>query len=389
MKRMKDRTVQNQLHIQFYESGSYFMPMDLQLFAKDGPTGQKTEKPTAKKIKDSRREGQVAKSQDLSNAIMLLALFILLKVWIGNLGEKMLEIFPESYNKMPDLANTILDTVTVSQLFTEFILTLAKLLWPVLLLGVAISFLANRIQFSWMVTTKPMEPKLSKLSPISGFKRMFSVRTLMKTLMSIAIVIVISVIAYNTMKDKWGLLFTIYDMELGQIIAMVGDVVIDLGIKISAVMLVIGIGDYIFQKWKNNQDMMMSKQDIKDEYKNQEGDPQIKGKIRQKQREASQRRMMDAVPQADVIITNPTHYAVAIQYKRELQSAPIVVAKGTDYLAGKIKEKARENGVEIVENRALARMLYNNVEIDQEIPPELYQAVAEVLAYVYRLKNTA
>lgn len=133
----------------------------------------------------------------------------------------------------------------------------------------------------------------------------------------------------------------------------------------------------------------MSKQDIKDEFKNSEGDPQIKSKIKQKQMEASRRRMMDSVPQADVIITNPTHYAVAIRYDRTMQDAPVVIAKGTDYLAGKIKEKARECHIEIVENRALARMLYHNVEIDQEILPELYQAVAEVLAYVYRLKNSA
>lgn len=366
-----------------------FMPVDLQLFAKDGPTGQKTEKPTSKKIRDSRKEGQVAKSQELSIAVMLLGLFLLLKIWIGVLGKGLLEVFSEAYNKIPQLANKVLEPIMIHKVFLEFILTLAKLLWPVMLMGVALSFLSNRIQFSWMVTTKPMQPKLSKISPISGFKRMFSLQTLVKTLVSIAKVIVITIIVYNTIKDKWQLLFHVYDMDIGQVIVMIGDIVIDLGIKISVVMMIIGIADYIFQKWKNMQDMMMSKQDIKDEYKNQEGDPQIKGKIRQKQREASQRRMMEAVPQADVIITNPTHYAVAIQYKRDEQSAPIVVAKGTDYLAGKIKEKARESGVEIVENRALARMLYNNVEIDQEIPPELYQAVAEVLAYVYRLKNIA
>ena len=258
-----------------------------------------------------------------------------------------------------------------------------------MLVGVAIAFLSNRVQFSWMVTTKPMKPKLSKISPISGIKRLFSLRTLVKTGVSIATVIIIIILVYTTIKDKWYLLFNILDMDVGLVLALVGDVVIGLGIKIAVLMIIIGLLDYAFQKWKNMQDMMMSKQYVKDEFKNSEGDPQIKSKIKQKQMEASRRRMMGAVPQADVVITNPTHYAVAIQYKKELQSAPVVVAKGTDYLAAKIKDKAKESGVEIVENRALARMLYNNVEIDQEIPPELYQVVAEVLAYVYRLKNPA
>jgi flagellar biosynthetic protein FlhB len=365
------------------------MELNLQLFAKDGPTGQKTEEPTAKKLKDARENGQVAKSQDLGNAVMLLCLFTLLKIWIGRIGEGMLEIFPEAYNKMASAVMTELNTTVVAQWVMEFIISILKIIWPILLLGVVVAFLINRVQFSWMVTTKPMQPKLSKINPISGFKRLFSVRTLMKTGVSIATIIVIATIVYSTIKDEWALLYLMYDMEIAQVIALVGDVVIRLGIKIAAVMCVIGLLDYAFQKWKNKQDNMMSKQDVKDEYKNSEGDPQIKGKIKQKQREVSQRRMMQSVPKADVIITNPTHYAVAIKYERDSQGAPVVVAKGTDYLAAKIKETAKENGVEIVENRALARMLYHNVEIGDEIPPELYQAVAEVLAYVYRLKHTA
>ena len=362
---------------------------DLQMFAKDGPTGQKTEKPTAKKIKDSRKEGQVAKSQDFSNAVSLLAVFVLMKVWVGHMGLDMLGSFQLAYNKIPDVLDHELTDITVHQWFMECILFLFKVLWPIFLVAVAIVFISSRIQFTFKITKKPMQPKLSKLNPLSGIKRMFSLQTLVKTGVSIAVVFVITVVVYSTIKDKWALLYSVYDMELLQVIHMIGDIVIDLGIKISAVMIVIGIVDFIYQKWKNMQDMMMSKQDIKDEFKNSEGDPQIKSKIKQKQMEASRRRMMDSVPQADVIITNPTHYAVAIRYDRTMQDAPVVIAKGTDYLAGKIKEKARECHIEIVENRALARMLYHNVEIDQEIPPELYQAVAEVLAYVYRLKNSA
>lgn len=365
------------------------IPLDLQLFAKDGPTGQKTEKPTAKKIKDTREEGQVSKSQDLTNAISLLVFFILMKISVGMMGNNMADTFSEYYNKIPGCLDNKLNSLEIYNWMLEAVLHIGKIIWPILLVGVAIAFLSNRLQFSWMITTKPMKPKLSKINPISGIKRLFSLRTIVKTGVSIATVIIIIILVYTTIKDKWYLLFNMLDMDIGQVLALVGDVVIGLGIKIAVLMIIIGLLDYAFQKWKNMQDMMMSKQDVKDEFKNSEGDPQIKGKIRQKQREVSMRRMMGSVPQADVVITNPTHYAVAIQYKKELQSAPVVVAKGTDYLAAKIKDKAKESGVEIVENRALARMLYNNVEIDQEIPPELYQAVAEVLAYVYRLKNPA
>ena len=365
------------------------MEVDLQLFAKDGPTGEKSEKPTAKKIKDSRDEGQVAKSQELNTAVMLLGLFLLLKVTIGFIGENMMEAFPEFINKIPSYVFSNIEIVAYGQLLFDAVILVFKVAWPVFVMGIAVSFLSNCLQFKWHVTMKPMKPKLSKISPISGIKRMFSIQTLVKTIISIAKVILIVYVVYNTVKNKWELLFNVYDMPLLQVIAQVGDIAISLGIKIAMIMLVIGLADFIFQKWKNMQDMMMSKQDVKDEYKNQEGDPLIKSKIKQKQREVSQRRMMESVPKADVIITNPTHYAVAIRYDTELAGAPVVVAKGTDYLAQKIKDLAKDSNVEIVENRALARMLYNNVEIDQEIPPELYQAVAEVLAYVYKLRNSA
>jgi flagellar biosynthetic protein FlhB len=169
---------------------------------------------------------------------------------------------------------------------------------------------------------------------------------------------------------------------------LTGEIIIDVCLKVSLVFVVLGLADYLYQRHKFNKEMKMTKQEVKDEYKNTEGDPQIKGRIRQKMREVSQRRMMQDVPKADVVITNPTHFAVAIRYDAEVSKAPIVVAKGEDYLALKIKEVAKENHVEIVENKPLARMLYHNVDIGAEIPPELYQAVAEVLAMVYHMKNS-
>ncbi len=366
-----------------------FMPLDLQLFAKDGPNGEKTEEPTAKKKEDARKDGQVAKSMEINTSVLLLVFFLYIKYAVGWIGNRLIAVFPEAYKKFDLFVWSPVEALSFHQLIFEFGSSLIITLAPVMIIGVFISFLSNRLQFSWKITFKPMQPKLSKISPMSGIKRMFSSRTLIQLLMSLLKIGIIIYVVYDTVKDKWVMFFRFYDMNIWTAISWIGNLVIDLGIKIAIYLLIVSFIDLIYQRWKNHQDLMMSKQDVKDEYKNQEGDPQIKGKIKQKQREMSQRRMMKAVPQADVIITNPTHYAVAIQYNRELFDAPRVVAKGADYLAGKIKEIAKDNNIEIYENKALARILYNNVEIDEEIPPELYQAVAEVLAYVYRLKNSA
>ena len=198
---------------------------------------------------------------------------------------------------------------------------------------------------------------------------------------------VIGYVVYSYLKDRIGQIFLLYDITLNQAIGLIGETVIDLGIRVAAVYMVIAFLDYAYQKWKFREDMKMTKQEVKDEYKNQEGDPQIKGKQRQRMREASMRRMMQQLPEADVVITNPTHYAVAVKYDPDKYDAPYVLAKGENYLAQRIKDIAKENDIEIVENKPLARMLYANVEIGELIPPELYQAVAEVLAFVYHLKG--
>ena len=199
--------------------------------------------------------------------------------------------------------------------------------------------------------------------------------------------IVMGVVIYNTIKDKLSILFTFYDISIYEALAITGDILVDVGIKISVVFIIIGIIDLIYQRRKFRKDMKMTKQEVKDEYKNAEGDPQVKSQIRRKMMEVSRRRMMEALPEADVVITNPTHFAVALKYEADKGMAPVVIAKGADYLAFDIKEKAKEYGIEIVENKPLARILYNNVEVGAQIPPELYQAVAEVLAFVYSIKN--
>lgn len=360
---------------------------NLQFFAKDGPGGEKTEPATSKKLNDTRKQGQVAKSKDLIMAASLMSLFIIIKVYVVTMGEKLMRAFKEFYTtfevQINDSGSGYPMTLAVSSIrkaFTDLIV----ITFPIFIVAAVIAVVGNMLQQSWMVTTEPMKPKFSKLSPINGFKRIFSVRQLFELLKSIAMMIVIGIIVFVTIKDKANLLLTFYNITLYQALGAIGGIIVDLGIKVSAVFLVIGFVDLFYQKFKFRQDTMMTKQEIKDEFKNTEGDPQIKGQIRRKMQEISRRRMMQQLPEADVVITNPTHFAVALKYEPNSGMAPIVIAKGADYLAFQIKDKAREYHIEIVENKPLARILYANVDIGMEIPPELYQAVAEILAMVLK-----
>ena len=251
----------------------------------------------------------------------------------------------------------------------------------------AVAFIGDLMQVKWKPTAKPLKPKLSKLDPTKGLKRLFSLNSVVELIKSLIKIAFIGVICYTYLKQKVFLIYNFYDITLMNAVALIGNTIIDLGIRISAIYIAIAGADFGYQKWKFHKDMMMSKQEVKDEYKNSEGDPQVKGKIKQKMMEASRRRMMQELPKADVVITNPTHYAVAIKYDPAERDAPYVIAKGEGYLAQKIKEIAKENNIQLYENKPVARMLYHNVEIGESVPPELYQAVAEVLAFVINLKK--
>ncbi len=367
----------------------FLLEYELQWFAKDGDGGEKTEPATSKKLNDARNNGQVAKSQELNHAVGLIALFVMLKVFISSVGERLLNGFL-LYNKIPDVINESiggLSVITIHTIIKNVMGTILLILAPFFIIGFSLSVAINVWQVKWKITTKPMMPKFSKISPLSGFKRIFSKDSLFELLKSIVKIILIIYVAYSSVKDHQNELLLLYDIPLFQVILLVGSIVIDTGLKIALLYLVIGIADYFYQKHKFNEDMKMTKQEVKDEFKNTEGNPEIKGRQRSRMREASQRRMMQSLPSADVVITNPTHYAVAIKYDANQNAAPVVVAKGEDFLAHKIREAAKEHHIEIVENKPLARMLYANVDVGQEVPPELYQAVAEVLAFVYSLRE--
>ena len=366
------------------------LPYHLQWFAKDGPGGEKTEPATAKKLREAREDGKVAKSKELTAAFDLIVMFLMLKIFVSTIGDGFLQIFYYVYNLIPDFIgiNAMdVSTYAVMSFFSPVNIQMLKIVAPFFIFGFAVTLLVNILQVGWKVSTKPMQPKLDRFNPVNGMKRIISkdsVFELFKSLIKIALILYI---AYTAIKDHENDLFILYDIPLNQAIALCGDVIIGAGLKISLVYLVVGIADFIYQKYRFNEEMKMTKQEVKDEFKNTEGDPAIKGQQRKRMQEASQRRMMQDVPKADVVITNPTHFAVAVKYDAQKNDAPVVVAKGQDYVAQKIKEIARDNNIHIVENKPLARMLFHNVDLGAEIPPELYRSVAEILAMIYKENN--
>ncbi len=366
-----------------------FLPLDLQFFA-DGPGGEKTEEPTAKKLQDARNEGQVAKSQEITHAAGLMALFILIRLLYPYMADNFTGMMRYVYGQIPSfitLYDGELPLRTIKTILNMALLRILLVALPFMIVAFLIGFITNLVQVKWKITTKPLQPKLSKLNPIKGFKKIFSTRKIFDLVKAIAKIGIIVGVVYVYFLGYTASFFTLYDMSLSQAIGLLGNTIVEVGIRIAAVYVIIAAADYVYQKRKFRKDMRMTKQEVKDEYKNTEGDPQIKGQQRRRMMQASQRRMMQELPNADVVITNPTHYAVAISYDAEKYDAPKVIAKGEDYLAQRIKDIAKENDIEIVENKPLARMLYANVDVGEFVPPELYQAVAEVLAFVYHLKG--
>lgn len=361
-----------------------YVSMNLQFFAEGA---DKTEEPTAKRLQDARKEGQVAKSQELISGAMLFSLFIAIKLFGGYIANSFIKVFYRNYGYISTYAVEMPQVGHMSSMFGRAMLDILLMSLPIFAFGVVVAFVLNIFQVKWKVTGKPLKPKLNRLNPVSGFKKIISPEKLFELVKSVAKIAIIFWVAYSTLMDEIDTIKILYDLELLPAVIYISNFVINMGIKISAVYLLIGLADYIYQKLKFKKDMKMSKQEVKDEYKQQEGDPQVKGKIKSKMRESSMRRMMQKMPEADVVITNPTHFACAIQYDKEKASAPVLIAKGADHLAQKLKDVAKEHNVPIVENKPLARMLYYNVEVDAEIPQELYQMTAEVLAYVYQLKN--
>jgi len=359
------------------------LPMNLRFF-----DGEKTEKATPRKKTKAREEGQVAKSAEIGTAFLFIAVFAALGMFGSYIVGGLQDVLRLNFTLLAS-ADTFYEKPIVSRYIAGMFGQIFLIVLPVFAVTLVIGLITNIVQVGWHPTAKLLKPKFSKLNPLKGMKRLFSFRVLIELIKSILKFVVILLVIFDILSAEAPRLHMLLDMGLQQAVVYVGDICLRLGINVGMAYLLIALADYAYVRWKHAKDLRMSKQEVKEEYKNIEGNPQIKGKIRQKMREASMRRMMQDVPTADVIITNPTHFAVALRYDTDKSEAPMLVAKGTDHLAQRIKALAKENNVAIVENKPLARALYATVDVGREIPPELYQTVAEVLAYVYKLKNPA
>ncbi|QNN23892.1 flagellar biosynthesis protein FlhB [Planctomycetales bacterium ZRK34] len=347
--------------------------------------GEKTEAPTPRRLQEARDEGQVAKSQDFTAGLTLLGAVVLLSIF----GHQMLAGMKVLIQTM--MSGSFTPNATragdVWRLW-EVAGTLAvKMVLPVALGVMVLALVAGFLQVGVLVTFKPLMPKFSKLSPISGFKNLFSMRGLMRLGMSVTKVAIVSAVAAVCIKWDLPKVLALIHLDAAALLAAASALVWSLAIKIAAVLLILGLLDLAYQKWQNHQEMKMSKQEVKDEFKRMEGDPMIKQRRAQVAKQIAMQRLRQDVPKADVIVTNPTHFAIALQYDGTKMTAPKVVAKGADMLAMRIRQIAVQHNIPIVERPPLARGLYRAVEVGQEIPASFYAAVAEILAYVYRLSG--
>lgn len=359
----------------------YRLKLDLQLFA-----GEKTEQATPRKRQDARTKGQVAKSMELPASLILLSVLLILFVYGSVMREQIVNLFTVTFTDYMHLELTYNNiTMVFGKLVYEGLLVLA----PIFILVVVVAFLALYFQIGFLLTGKPLIPSFEKLDPIKGLANLFKLRALVELTKSILKIVVIGTVVFFTIWNEKKRIIQMAQWPLEKTFAYTGHLILMLGIQIAVILLVLALFDYFYQKYEFEKSLKMSKDDIRQEYKNTEGDPLIKGKIREKQKRMAMQRMMQEVPKADVVITNPTHFAVAMKYDPKQSEAPVVIAKGMDYVALKIRQVAKDNGVVTMENKPLARAIYDQVEIGQTIPADLFQAVAEVLAYVYKLKGKA
>jgi flagellar biosynthetic protein FlhB len=354
--------------------------INLQLF------GEKTEPATPKRRHEMRQKGQIPKSRELTTALILLISFWSLRLLSGYISKDVVATM-RNYLSFPKDIDAVFTHTNITKLFMQLMLTLGKVIAPILLIIALVAIIVNYLQVGVIFTTKPLIPSFNKMNPVEGFKRLFSKTAFVEFLKSVLKIGIIGFVVYDYLSDNIKIVPELLNMNMESTVVFIGNTVINIGIRAAVVLLILSLFDYGYQIWDYEKSIRMSKQEIKDEYKNIEGNPQIKSKIREKQRQLALRRMMAEVPNADVIITNPTHYAVAVKYDASAADAPLVIAKGKDLIAQKIKDTAKQNKVPIVENKPLAQALYKSVEIGNKIPSELYKAVAEVLAFVYSLRE--
>jgi len=345
---------------------------------------EKTEKASPKKLEEARKKGEVAKSKELPSVAVLLAALITLALMGSYMYSHIQVIMKDSFSLFSPKELTLMEFMEFFRSTTTlFILMISPLMAAIVVAAIS----SNIMQVGFMLTGEPLKPKLSKVDPIKGTKRLVSKQAVMELFKSLLKLAIVGGIAYITIKGEMDAVCGLGDLELNSIIAYIFVIILKIFVRCTLAMLFIVAIDYAFQKWQFEKKMRMTKKEQKEEFKRTEGDPIVKSRIKNIQMQMARKRMMQEVPQADVVITNPTRLAVALKYDSSLMTAPKVVAKGAGEIAKRIRDLAEEHDIPVMEEQELARSLYASVEIDQEIPPALYQAVAEVLAYIYKLKG--
>ena len=352
--------------------------------AEDSSAGERTESASSKRRSDFRKKGQVAQSREVQAAAMFSLLLLFWLFFAPTFWNELQEMLITLWRSSCDYAVTV---SSMMQLGYHLALSMAILLIPLFLVVMVVGFFSTFLQIGWLFTTEPLMPDLSKLDPIQGMARFISKRALVEVVKSLLKVILIGWIAYKTLRGEFDQALVLTETAVESTLLYLAKTTALVMAKVAAIMIALAILDYAFVRWEMEEKMKMTKQEQKEEMKETEGDPHIKSKIRSIQQQMARKRMMAAVPSADVVITNPTHVAVAIQYEAGKMDAPVVLAKGQELVAAKIREIAQEHGVPLVENPPVARLLHSKVEVGQAIPEEMFKAVAEILAYVYSLKG--
>lgn len=358
------------------------LSFDLQFFAQDP---EKTEEATPRRKQEARKKGQVPRSNELNTVVVLLGLFIILNS-LGKWFYKELITYIEQYLSPGELVTDLSDSNLGNLLFRHCIFFLRVFL-PLGLGALVIGLVINLVQVGPLFSLEPLKPKFSKLNPVAGLQRLFSPQGLLELAKSIIKLVIVIYFAYSTIREHLFMFLDMFQQSAFDVAMALWRIIYQVAIKICLFLLALAIFDYFYQRWEYRKSLRMTKREVKDEFKQTEGNPLIKNKIRQRQRQIAMRRMMQDVPKADVVITNPTHLAIALRYDATKMAAPVVVAKGEGFIAQKIKEIAAANDVVLVENKPLAQAIYKTVDVGEMIPENLFQAVAEVLAYVYRLKR--
>jgi flagellar biosynthetic protein FlhB len=347
--------------------------------------GSKTEKATPKKRRDERKKGNVFMSRDAVAVVSLLGTFATLWALVSAYADQMGGFMTLCFSTVGEAARGM-DSIS-TEIGIQGLMVMAKTVGPVVAMAVFCAVATTFAQTRFLVSLESIRPKFNRISPLQGFKRLFSLKSMVETLKGVLKITLLLVIIYMSIRDMFLESSHYLYIDLSTACAHLVQVAVKMVIRISIAFVALAALDFMYQWWDYERQMKMSKQEVKEEYKQLEGDPQVKGKIKELQRRRAQSRMMQQVPDADVVIRNPTHFAVALRYKPERDAAPIVLAKGQDAIALRIVQIAEENQVAVMENVPLARALYAQTELNQEIPPALYAAVAEVLVYIFRLNE--